>query len=209
LLADDQPLVRESLRLLLGEEKDFRLRTAASGKQALEQCAAEQPDIVLMDIHMPEMDGLEATRQLKEKWPEVRVIIITTFEEITYAAEALRLGAEGYLLKTLHPKELAATIRLIYGGGTMISQEVAQQLFQDQQLEAPLNQYDLTERELEVLQELTEGLRNKQIAQKLHLSEGTVRNYISAIYLKLQVGDRDEAVEKSRKEQLVQQTRIY
>ncbi|KWX84730.1 hypothetical protein AMQ83_29015 [Paenibacillus riograndensis] len=104
---------------------------------------------------------------------------------------------------------MAATIRLIYGGGTMISQEVAQQLFQDQQLEAPLNPYDLTERELEVLQELTEGLRNKQIAQKLHLSEGTVRNYISAIYLKLQVGDRDEAVEKSKKEQLVQQPRIY
>lgn len=157
-----------------------------------------------MDIHMPEMDGLEATRQLKEKWPEIRVIIITTFEEITYAAEALRLGAEGYLLKALHPKELAATIRLVYGGGTMISQEVAQQLFQDQQLDTSLNPYDLTERELEVLQELTEGLRNKQIAQKLHLSEGTVRNYISAIYLKLQVGDRDEAVEKSRKEQLVQ-----
>ncbi|MNC72107.1 Transcriptional regulatory protein DegU [compost metagenome] len=86
----------------------------------------------------------------------------------------------------------------------MISQEVAQQLFQDQHLEASLNPYDLTGRELEVLQELTEGLRNKQIAQKLHLSEGTVRNYISAIYLKLQVGDRDAAIEKSRKEQLVQ-----
>ncbi|KWX87315.1 response regulator receiver protein, partial [Paenibacillus riograndensis] len=145
LLADDQPLVRESLRLLLGEEKEFRLRTDASGKQALEQCAAEQPDIVLMDIHMPEMDGLEATRQLTEKWPEVRVLIITTFEELTYAAEALRLGAERYLLKTPHPKESDATLRLFYGGETMISQRVPRPPFKYQQLEAPPNSSDLTE----------------------------------------------------------------
>ena len=204
VLADDQPLVRESLRLLLGEERDFRLRTAANGRQALELCFAEPPDIVLMDIHMPEMDGLEATRQIKEKWPETKVIIITTFEEIHYAAESLRLGAEGYLLKTLHPKELAATIRLVYGGGTLISQEVAQQLFSEPQPGAPLNPYDLTGRELEVLKGLTEGLKNKQIAQQLHLSEGTVRNYISSVYLKLQVGDREAAVEKSIQERLVQ-----
>lgn len=205
LLADDQPLVRESLRLLLGEERDFRIRTAASGREALDQCQTKQPDIVLMDIHMPEMDGLEATRQIKEKWPEIRVIMITTFEDIHYAAESLQLGAEGYLLKTVHPKELAATVRLVHGGGTLISQEVAQQLFQNPQAGALLNPYDLTGRELEVLQGLTEGLRNKQIAQQLHLSEGTVRNYISSIYLKLQVGDREAAVEKSIQEHLVQQ----
>lgn len=203
VLADDQPLVRESLKLLLGEERDFRLRTAANGRQARELCLAEQPDIVLMDIHMPEMDGLEATRQIKEKWPEIKVIIMTTFEEIHYAAESLRLGAEGYLLKTLHPKELAATIRLVHGGGTLISQEVAQQLFSEPQPGASLNPYDLTGRELEVLKGLTEGLKNKQIAQQLHLSEGTVRNYISSIYLKLQVGDREAAVEKSIQERLV------
>jgi two-component system, NarL family, sensor histidine kinase FusK len=202
LLVDDQPLVRESLRLLLGEEKDFRIRTAVNGQQAIEQCLTERPDIVLMDINMPVMDGIAATKQIKDTWPEIRVIMITTFEDIAYASEALRLGAEGYLLKSIHPKELAATVRLVHGGGTMISQNVAHQLFQNQKLDTNLNLYELTERELDILQGLTDGLRNKAIAQRLHLSEGTVRNYISTIYLKLQVGSREEALEKIKDEQL-------
>ena len=200
LLADDQPLIRESLRLLLGEEKDFKVRVADNGKQAIYLCEQDKPDIILMDINMPEMGGMEATERVKETSPDIRVIMITTLEDISYAAEALRLGAEGYLLKSIHPKELAATIRLIYSGGTMISQDVAQQLFRHKHVQAASNPYDLTERELEVLQGLTAGLRNKAIAEKLHLSEGTVRNYISSIYLKLQVADRDEAIEKINKD---------
>ena len=203
LLADDQPLIRESLRLLLGEEKDFEVVVAGNGKQALEQCEQGRPDIILMDINMPEMDGIAATKMIKEAWPGIRVIMITTIEDVSYAAEALRSGAEGYMLKSIHPKELAATIRLVYGGGTMISQDMAHQLFHKETGHTEDNPYELTERELDVLQCLTEGLRNKAIAQKLHLSEGTIRNYISSIYLKLQVQGREEAVEKARNEHLI------
>ncbi|MNH83504.1 Transcriptional regulatory protein DegU [compost metagenome] len=202
LLADDQPLVRESLRLLLGEEQDFEVRVAGDGKQAIEACKKELPNIVLMDISMPEMDGITATKRIKEMWPDIRIIMITSIEDVSLAAEALRIGAEGYMLKSIHPKELAATIRLIYGGGTMISQDVAHQLFQHQIGDKTPNPYQLTERETDVLRCLMEGLRNKEIAQKLYLSEGTVRNYISSIYLKLQVNSREEAVEKARVEAL-------
>ncbi|MNX23270.1 Transcriptional regulatory protein DegU [compost metagenome] len=202
LLADDQPLVRESLRLLLGEEQDFEVRVAGDGKQAIEACKKELPNIVLMDISMPEMDGITATKRIKEMWPDIRIIMITSLEDVSLAAEALRIGAEGYMLKSIHPKELAATIRLIYGGGTMISQDVAHQLFQHQIGDKTPNPYQLTERETDVLRCLMEGLRNKEIAQKLYLSEGTVRNYISSIYLKLQVNSREEAVEKARVEAL-------
>lgn len=201
LIVDDQLLVLESLRLLLGEEKDLQVRVAGDGRQAMEACERELPDLILMDIHMPEMDGLHATRLVKEKWPEVRVIMMTTLDEVDVAAESLRLGAEGYLLKSVHPKELAATIRLVYSGGTMISPHVAQQLFQQPENNVA-NPYGLTEREQDILQCLTEGIRNKAIAERLHLSEGTVRNYISSIYLKLQVNDRDAAVAKAKEEQL-------
>ncbi|WP_258074346.1 response regulator [Brevibacillus laterosporus] len=196
-------MVRHSLQLLLEEEKDFKVYDAKNGKQVIEQCQRICPDIILMDINMPEMDGIAATKIIKEKWPEIRVIMITTIEDVSYATEALRIGAEGYILKSIHSKELAATIRLIYRGGTMISQEVAHQLFQNQVAVHLPNPYELTERELGILENLNQGLRNKAIAQKLHLSEGTIRNYISSIYSKLQVKDREEAVEKAKKEYLL------
>lgn len=201
LIVDDQLLVLESLRLLLGEEKDMQVRTACNGRQAMDACERELPDLILMDIHMPEMDGLHTTRLVKENWPDVRVIMMTTLDEVDVATESLRLGAEGYLLKSIHPKELAATVRLVYSGGTMISPHVAQQLFQRPEKNV-VDPYGLTERELNILQCLTEGHRNKEIARKLHLSEGTVRNYISSVYLKLQVSDRDTAVAKAIEEQI-------
>lgn len=205
LLVDDQPLIRESLRLLLGEEKDFEVSAVENGDQAIAYCGKTRPHVVLMDINMPVVDGMAATKYIKEAWPDIRVVMMTTLEDVSLASDALKLGAEGYLLKSMHPKELAATIRLIYGGGTMISQDVAQQLFQDLR---PIHQreglpYGLTEREADVLRCLTEGLRNKDIAGRLHLSEGTVRNYISSIYVKLQVSGREEAVEKAGMERLI------
>lgn len=203
LLVDDLPLVTESLRLLLGEEQDFHITVAESGEQAIEFCKGDLPDIILMDIHMPNMDGICAAEKIKQAWPKVRIVMMTTLEDTSYAARALKIGAEGYLLKSTHPKELAATIRLIYSGGTMISQAIAQDLFQhevDWHTETALKTYGLTERENDILHCLMDGLRNKQIAQKLFLSEGTIRNYISSIYLKLQVSNREEAVTKIHKE---------
>lgn len=203
LLADDQPLVRESMRLLLGEEKDLELVVVEDGLQAITYCEKHQPDVVLMDIHMPKQDGIETARQIKASWPEVRIIMMTSIEDSNIALQALHLGAEGYLLKSIHPKELAASIRLIHGGGTLISQEIAQHLFHNQFDSEKSNPYELTDREIQVLKYLVEGLRNKEIALKLHLSEGTIRNYISSTYLKLQVASRTEAVEKTIAEGLI------
>ncbi|MEO3946508.1 hybrid sensor histidine kinase/response regulator transcription factor [Gorillibacterium sp. CAU 1737] len=202
LLADDQPIVRESLRLLLGEEQDFEVLVAENGKQAVARCEEHNPDIVLMDIMMPEMDGIAATKAIKEKWPDRKVMLLTSIEDLSLASEALQLGAEGYILKTIHPKELAATIRLLYSGGTILSPDVAHPLFQQLSKGKVPNSYELTEREIEILRSLTKGLRNKEIAQQLHLSEGTIRNYISTLYLKLQVNNREEAVEKAKNERL-------
>ncbi len=201
LLVDDQPLIRDSLKLLLEYEKDFNVQLAADGKKAVEQCKNDPPDVILMDVQMPGMDGIAATKIIKEAWPDIRIVMITTFEDVSYASESLASGAEGYVLKTIDSKELAAVIRLVHGGGTMISQDVANRLFQ--QTGPTKNPYELTDRELEILHCLAEGLRYKAIAAKVHLSEGTVRNYISSIYVKMQVQGRDEAIEKAKKESIV------
>ncbi|MGG1940535.1 hybrid sensor histidine kinase/response regulator transcription factor [Paenibacillus polymyxa] len=201
LLVDDQLLIRDSLGLLLKNEPDFRIQTAEDGNVAVDQCASDPPDVVLMDVHMPQMDGITATKLIKESWPNIRVIMITTFDDISYATKSLALGAEGYVLKSIDPRELANTIRLVHHGGTMITQEVASTLFQ-QMTGTMKNPYGLTERELEILHCLTEGHRYKAIASKVHLSEGTVRNYISTIYSKMQVQSRDEAIEKAKTELL-------
>ncbi|MFB6362822.1 response regulator [Paenibacillus elgii] len=201
LLVDDQLLIRDSLKSLLEYEKGFRIQLASNGKQAVEQCKNDPPDVILMDVQMPETDGIATTRIIKEAWPDIRIVMITTFEDVSYASQSLASGAEGYVLKTIDPKELAAVIRLVYGGGTMISQDVANRLFQ--QTGPAKNPYELTDRELEILHGLAEGLRYKAIAAKVHLSEGTVRNYVSSIYLKMQVQGRDEAIEKAKKECIV------
>lgn len=129
LLVDDQELIRESLHIILNMESDLEVvGLAENGMKAIELCQSEQPNVVLMDLHMPIMDGVEATRQIKEKWPQIRVIILTTFQEIHYVVDGLTAGAEGYLLKAIHPKDLAAGIRLVYKGGTLIPQDIAKLL---------------------------------------------------------------------------------
>lgn len=217
LLVDDQPLIRESLSLLLDAEKDFQVLTAENGKEAIALCESERPHIVLMDVQMPEMDGIAATTIIKEKMPQIHVILITTVEELPFVQKAMQIGAEGYLLKTANVKEVAAAIRLVYCGGSIISQDVANHWLQGQGreealspslddqsecLDKPKNRYKLTERELEVLEYLSKGHRYKTIASKLFLTEGTVRNYVSSIYSKMQVRNRSEAVDKAQNEQL-------
>lgn len=212
LIVDDQELIRESLSIVLGGESDFEIvGLAEQGKRAVELTKQLSPDLVLMDIHMPLMDGVEATRQIKSQFPEVKVIILTTFQELEYVREALAAGAEGYLLKAIHPKDLAVGIRLVHHGGTLITQEIAKQLIADwiNPLEQPkvakskkIN-YGLTERELEVLEELAKGSSNREIARKLFLTEGTVKNYISNIYSKLEVTGRHKAVFKATEEGLI------
>lgn len=208
LLVDGQPSIRESLQIILAREKDFEVvGLAEDGEQALEQCERLRPHVVLMDLHMPRMDGVEAAKLVKQKHPGVRVLIMTTIQETEKAVEALRSGADGYLLKSSEPRELSETIRLVHRGVMMIAQDVTNQLIQnygggalreqpaepDKPLPPPSG---LTPREMEILQCLSKGLRYKTIAAKLYLSEGTVRNYASTIYTKLGVRNREEAVQK-------------
>ncbi|MEH6957782.1 response regulator transcription factor [Neobacillus drentensis] len=212
LIVDDQELIRESLSIVLGGESDFEIvGLAEQGKMAVELAKQLSPDLVLMDIHMPLMDGVEATRQIKSQFPGVKVIILTTFQELEYVREALATGAEGYLLKAIHPKDLAAGIRLVHHGGTLITQEIAKQLIADwihplEQSKVAKNKkisYGLTEREIEVLEQLAKGSSNREIARKLFLTEGTVNNYISNIYSKLEVTGRHKAVFKATEEGLI------
>ncbi|WML57880.1 response regulator transcription factor [Neobacillus sp. PS2-9] len=207
LIVDDQELIRESLSIVLDGEEDFDIvGVAEHGQMAIELTKRLSPDLILMDIHMPLMDGVEATRQIKSQFPSVKVIILTTFQELEYVREALATGAEGYLLKAIHPRDLAAGIRLVHHGGTLITQEIAKQLIADwitpsERLKTEKSKkasYGLTEREIEVLEELSKGATNREIARKLFLTEGTVKNYISNIYSKLEVTGRHKAVFKAK-----------
>ncbi|GMK38920.1 DNA-binding response regulator [Paenibacillus sp. CCS19] len=201
LLADDQELILESLRIVLSMEEDLEIvGVSKNGEEAVRHCEQFQPDIVLMDINMPVMDGVAATAQIKERMPVTKVIILTSYREVDYVLAALSHGAEGYLLKAIHPRELAAGIRVVHAGGTLITQEMASKMIKSMnQTSAPKsNEYGLSTREIEVLHKLASGMRNQDIAEALFLSEGTVKNYISAIYSKLNVSGRREATRKAR-----------
>ena len=201
LLADDQELILESLHIVLSMEPDLEIvGLAKNGEEALKGCEQFLPDIVLMDVNMPVMDGVAATALIKERMPATKIIMLTSHKEVEYVLAALSHGAEGYLLKAIHPKELAAGIRVVHAGGTLITQEMASKMIKNLNLSpAPkINEYGLSAREIEVLHKLASGMRNQDIAEALHLSEGTVKNYISTIYSKLNVGGRQEAARKAR-----------
>ncbi len=201
LLADDQELILESLHIVLSMEEDLEIvGLAKNGEEAIEGCEQFQPDIVLMDINMPVMDGVAATAIIKERIPLIKVIMLTSYREVEYVLAALSQGAEGYLLKAIHPKDLAAGIRVVHAGGTLITQEMASKMIKNMNntTTTKSNEYGLSAREIEVLHKLASGLRNQDIAEALFLSEGTVKNYISTIYSKLNVRGRREAARKAR-----------
>lgn len=216
LLVDDQELIRESLHIVLDMEEDIEVvGLAENGRIAIEKCEQLQPDIVLMDIHMPEIDGVEATKKIKQLWPQIKIIFLTTFQELQYVIEGLGAGAEGYVLKAIHPKDLAAGVRLVCHGGSLIPQGLAKDLISQLSFQShsgaatksgeqeTKQDYGLSERELQVLEALAHGLNNKEISEKLFLSEGTVKNYISNIYSKLDVRDRLQAAKKAQEEGIV------
>ncbi len=206
LIVDDQRILREGLRTLLELESDLAVAAEAEdGQTALDQYAALRPDVVLMDIRMPRLNGVEATRRLCERWPAARVIILTTFDDDAYVFDGLRAGALGYLLKDVSGQELADAIRKVAGGGALIEPSVARKVLAEfTRLAEParptLDQLPepLSEREQEILRLLASGANNRQIASQLFLAEGTVKNYISAILDKLGVGDRTQAALRAR-----------
>src|SRR5450759_211470 len=168
---------------------------AANGAEAMEKIAANPPDVMLLDIKMPVMDGIETTRRIIDKYPNTKVLILTTFENDGYIVQALKAGASGYLLKDSQPEAIVSAILAILSGERVLTQSVAEQFLILMDGGSPKARYDgMTRREVEILKLLGEGLSNKQIAYRLKISEKTVRNHVSNFYAKLGVGDRSQAV---------------
>lgn len=192
IIVEDQELIRKSLRIVLESISEIRVvGLAGNGEEAIRLCEENIPDIVLMDIQMPVMNGVQATKVIKERWPKVKVIILTTFEDIEHVRNALNAGAEGYILKAVDPQFLIKGIELVFQGESLVPQYLAREVFQsistsaivhhDKQLTAA-NPYDLNEQELKVLKYLAKGLSNKAISEMMFLFLGTVKNYVSKIY---------------------------
>jgi len=202
LIADDQPLMRAAFDMTIRAEADLELvAEAADGQEALEQARLVHPDVVLMDVRMPTLDGVEATRLLMAEDPSIKVLILTTFDVDEYAIEALRAGASGFLLKDVRPEELAQAIRVVARGDALLAPSVARRLLDTLSESTPpvlpkrARVLDtLTESELRVLTLVGKGLSNDEIAQELHVADTTVRTHIRHILDKLELKSRIQAV---------------
>lgn len=197
LICDDQDIIAQGLKLILESQPDFEVTTVSDGAVAVERVATKQPDLVLMDLNMPIMNGIKATEAIKQRFPEVKVLILTTYGDDEWLFDAIRSGADGYLLKDIPHQKLFSAIRSTVAGETHIDPKVAHKLFNQvaQRTPAPDAQLlkKLNEREIEILKLISRGYTNGDIAETIHLSEGTVRNYISALFSKLDVSDRTQA----------------
>jgi DNA-binding NarL/FixJ family response regulator len=218
VLADDQMLIRQGIQTLLELEPDLKVvDTAPNGRAAIAAVEQHQPDVVLMDVRMPEMDGVAATRALTERFPQIGVIILTTFDDDEYVFEGLKAGARGYLLKDVSSETIAEAVRTVASGAALIQPSIARKVvaeFSRLAAGAPATPravapdqsallQPLTERELEVLRAMTSGLSNREIADKLMITEGTVKNHVSNLLAKLDVRDRTQAVLKAQSLKLI------
>jgi DNA-binding NarL/FixJ family response regulator len=215
LLVDDQTLVRQGIRVLLELEPDVEVvGEAANGREALRQVEALRPDVALMDLRMPEMDGVTATQAISQRFPATAVIILTTFEDDASVFEGLKAGARGYLLKDISSDEMAQAIRTVAAGEALIEASLTRKVLAEFSrlatrapaglAPAPLAE-PLTEREHEVLAALAQGLSNREIAERLVITEGTVKNHVSNLMAKLAVRDRTQAVLKAQELGLIEQ----
>jgi two-component system, NarL family, response regulator LiaR len=195
MLVDDHAVVRSGLGTFLLASDDMELvGEASSGEQALSMCSQAKPDVILMDLVMPGMDGATATRKIREQCPEIQVIALTSFKEQELVQGALQAGAIGYLLKDISADELANAIRAAYAGKPTLAPEAAQALIQATRMPAEKVGFDLTEREREVLALMIEGLNNSEIADRLVVSRSTAKFHVSSILSKLRASSRTEAV---------------
>ena len=195
LIVDDDALIRDSLKILLGLEDDIEVvGTASNGQEAFDLVREKGPDIVLMDIRMPIMDGVLGTKLIKENFRDIKVVILTTFKDDEYIKEAVKNGAEGYILKNQSSDSIVEGLRAVYKGNTVFEKDVVNvitSMFENKKKKKP-EDFNLTEREVDILTLLSEGLSNKEIAEKMFLSDGTVRNYITTLLEKLQLRDRTQ-----------------
>jgi NarL family two-component system response regulator LiaR len=198
-------MVRRGLAAFLQGTPDLELvGEARDGAEALAMCNRVQPDVILMDLMMPEVDGAAATRTIGERWPDIKIIALTSFQEKDLIHEALRAGAIGYLLKNVTVEELAAAIRSAHAGQSTLAPEAVQALLQTSSLQTQSKPaYNLTEREMEVLALLVEGLNNREIAEKLFVSRATAKAHVSHIFDKMGVSNRAEAITLAFREEII------
>ena len=198
LICDDQAITREGLSMLLALDRDVTVvAQACDGAEGVKLAALHQPDLVLMDLKMPGMNGIEATRQIRSRFPAIRVLVLTTYDDDQWVIDAVRAGAAGYLLKDTTRDELLKAVRGTVEGKAYVDPSVAGKVLgvvSGQQMQpASILTAKLSAREVEVLSLLARGFTNADIAAQLHLSEGTVRNHVSTIFAKLEVNDRTQA----------------
>lgn len=195
LLADDHRILREGLRRSLEAEGVDVVGEATDGEEAVELAEALHPDVVLMDVTMPVLDGVEATRRIRQRLPEVRVVMLTMHADEVTIARALRVGADGYLVKDCSTDEIAETIRLVAAGETALSRQVAVSMLAEVQTLAPEGPEEVvSKREEEVLQLIADGCSSAEVAERLFISQKTVKNHLASIYQKLDARDRTQAV---------------
>ena len=202
LIADDQELIRQSLMIILDNVPDFEVvDCVADGIEVMESVKEEKPDVILMDIRMPRMDGVVCTQRIKELYPDIKIIILTTFDDDEYVFNALKFGASGYLLKGISMKELSDAIRKVYNGTAMINEDIASKVVRLFSRMAQSNlairvedelTRDLKPNEWDIIVLVGSGLSNKEISSRLNLSEGTARNSLSNILSKLELRDRTQ-----------------
>lgn len=202
MIADDQELIRQSLEFILETKEAIEVvATAKNGQEVIQAVRKTKPDVILMDIRMPEMDGVQCTKIIKEVHPEIKIIILTTFDDDEFVFKALKYGASGYLLKGISMEDLEKAIHTVYSGGAMINPDIATKvvgLFSEMaqgNYEVTVevkNIQDITETEWDIIKRVGRGLSNKEIASDMNLSEGTVRNYLSTILSKLVLRDRTQ-----------------
>ena len=201
MLVDDEQLIRSGLKIMLETYPDIEvIHQAGNGREAFECCKNEVPDVVLMDIRMPVSTGIEGTKLIKEAYPEVKIVMVTTFQDTEYIVEAMQYGASGYLLKDSSYEAIYDGIKVALSGKVVMDATVSEKLVMQPKAPASsmektdISSFGLTEREIELIRLVSQGLNNKEISEALFLSEGTVKNNISTILSKLALRDRTQLV---------------
>ncbi len=196
MIVDDEMLIRSGLAILLSSFTDIEVvAETANGQEALDCLQKHAVDVILMDVQMPVMDGIEATRQIKNLYPEIKIIILTTFQDMEYISQAMQLGASGYLLKDSSHQDIYDGIKLSLSNKLVLDQGVSDKIIKLDSVQPQserLDQYQLTPKEIQILEYLAQGLNNKEIAEAMFLSEGTIKNNVSYLLTKLNLRDRTQ-----------------